>query len=165
MTETTKACTHCGVEFQGRATRRYCTQKCRRAAAAIRRSAGHEPPPRFPIPVTLGPGGTGLWRKVTDQYVLRPDELETLEDACSLTDMVDAMSRAWIEEGRPLTTAGSMGQLVTHPMISEIRTHRMARNALWRQLKLPDLDTGVVEPNQQRAAANSRWAQAHGRSA
>jgi DNA polymerase III psi subunit len=99
-------------------------------------------------------------------YDLRPDELSTLEDACRLTDMIDAMSKVWADEGRPLTTQGSMGQLVTHPMVSEIRTHRMARNALWRQLRLPDAgnqEAGAT--NQHRAAAQSRWAAAHGNGA
>jgi hypothetical protein len=65
-----------------------------------------------------------------------------------------------------MTTKGSMGQLVIHPIIGEVRTQRMARNALWRQLKLPDLDAGeqpAAETNQQRAAAQSRWASAHGK--
>jgi DNA polymerase III psi subunit len=118
------------------------------------------------VPVGLLAGGERVWSAIVEVYDLRPDELATLEDACRLTDMVDAMSAAWAGEGSPLTTKGSMGQLVTHPMISEIRAHRMARNALWRQLKLPDTPAegskGV--PNQQREAAQSRWAAAHGRS-
>lgn len=115
-------------------------------------------------PETLGLEGRKLWKAVTGTYDLRADELATLEDACELTDMIAAMGQAWADEGKPLTTKGSMGQLVTHPMISEIRTHRMARNALWRQLKLPDAPAagGSGKTNQQRDAAQSRWAAAHG---
>lgn len=113
-------------------------------------------------PMTLGTEGVKVWTAITDTYTLRADELATLEDACELTDMIAALSKAWSDEGKPLTTKGSMGQLVTHPLISEIRTHRMARNALWRQLKLPDADAGATRPNQQRSAAQSRWAAAHG---
>jgi hypothetical protein len=117
----------------------------------------------------MASGGKRVWASIVGVYDLRPDELSTLEDACRLTDMIDALDKAWSDEGNPLTTKGSMGQLVTHPMISEIRTHRMARNALWRQLRLPDTPgVGAGErpaPNQQRAAAQSRWATAHGNSA
>lgn len=123
---------------------------------------------RKPVPPAgLGKGGKKVWNGIVGVYDLRPDELATLEDACRLTDMIDAMDKAWSDEGKPLTTTGSMGQLVAHPMISEIRTHRMARNALWRQLKLPDTPGGEVgaSPNQHRAAAQSRWAAAHGSSA
>jgi hypothetical protein len=115
-------------------------------------------------PAGLAAGGAGLWSRVVELYDLRPDEMVTLEDVCRVSDMIDALDSAWAEQGRPLTTKGSMGQLVTHPLISEIRTHRMARNTLWRQLRLPDAD-GESRPNQQRDAANSRWAAAHGKSA
>src|SRR4051812_21156936 len=93
---------------------------------------------KIPAPAGLAKGGVALCKQVTDAYELRADEVATLEDVCQLTDMIDALDKAWGEDGRPLTTKGSMGQLVTHPLISEIRAHRMARNVLWRQLKLPD---------------------------
>lgn len=114
-------------------------------------------------PAGLGRDGSRLWRQVTAGYELRPDELATLQDVCELSDMLAALSDAWAEQDKPLTTKGSMGQLVTHPLISEIRAHRMARNVLWKQLKLPDISG--ARPNQQREAAQSRWAAAHGRSA
>jgi hypothetical protein len=114
-----------------------------------------------PAPDGLASAGRGLWSGVVGKYDLRPDELVTLEDICRITDMIAALDAAWAEQGRPLTTKGSMGQLVTHPLISEIRSHRMARNTLSKQLKLPD-ESGE-RPNQQRDAARSRWAQAHGK--
>jgi hypothetical protein len=109
-----------------------------------------------PSPDTLAVPGAALWSRVVEGYDLRADELATLEDVCSITDMVAALGGAWSELGRPLTTKGSMGQEVIHPLIGEIRTQRMARNALWRQLKLPDLDAGP-EANQNREAANASW--------
>lgn len=114
-------------------------------------------------PEGLSDAGRRVWSDVVGKYDLRVDELRTLEDACAATDMIAALSSAWDEQGRPLTTKGSMGQQVIHPLIGEIRTQRAARNALWRQLKLPD-DAGE-RPNQHRDAANSRWAAAHGASA
>lgn len=112
-------------------------------------------------PAVLGKAGQGLWKSVVSKYDLRPDELRTLEDACAATDMIAELSDAWAEDGRPMTTRGSMGQQVIHPLIGEIRTQRASRQAFLRQLKLPDLETGE-RPNQQRAAAQSRWAATHG---
>jgi hypothetical protein len=122
-------------------------------------------------PEGLNAGGRTIWNSIVGKYDLRPDELATLEDACRITDMIDALDAVWAEDGRPATAKGSMGQLIIHPIIGEVRTQRMARNALWRQLKLPDLDEPAAEgsepapgvPNQARSAANSRWAAAHGK--
>jgi len=116
-------------------------------------------------PDGLGDGGRAMWGGIVKLYDLRPDELSTLEDACRITDMIDALDSAWAEDGRPMTAKGSMGQLIIHPLIGEIRTQRMARNALWRQLKLPDAGDGVGEANQHRSAAQSKWAAAHGKGA
>lgn len=110
-------------------------------------------------PAGLSETGSTLWSAIVKDYDLRADELALLEDACALSDMVTALESAWIEDGRPLTTKGSMGQQVTHPMISEIRTHRMARNTLLKQLRLPDAsDSPEARSTQARAAANARWA-------
>jgi len=111
-------------------------------------------------PAGLGAGGKRVWQSVADTYELRPDELTTLEDVCRITDMIDALTGVWTEAGAPSITCGSMGQEVIHPLIGEIRSQRMARNALWRQLKLPDAGDSAV--NQHRSAAQSRWASAHG---
>jgi len=108
-------------------------------------------------PNGLGTAGSSVWKSITSKYELRADELVTLEDACRISDMIDELDKAWAEDGRPMTTAGSMGQKVIHPLIGEIRTQRMARNALWRQLKLPD-DASGAETNQNREAATASWA-------
>ena len=108
-------------------------------------------------PAGLGAGGRRLWRAVTGSYELRPDEVATLEDAARLSDMITALDRAWTDEGRPLTTRGSMGQLVTHPLISEMRAHRMSRNTLFRQLDLPDLEGGQSRASRGRGLARARW--------
>lgn len=111
-----------------------------------------------PAPETLTKPGAALWKQVVAAYDLRSDELATLEDACAITDMIAALSAAWSELGRPLTTSGSMGQEVIHPLIGEIRTQRMARNSLWRQLKLPDEGAGGADASDAaRKAATARW--------
>jgi len=114
-------------------------------------------------PAGLGDAGLEMWDRITSVYELRPDELATLEDVCAATDMIAALSDQWESEGKPTTTTGSMGQEIIHPLIGEIRTQRAARNALWRQLKLPDDVKGAQPANQQRQAAQSRWAAAHGK--
>ncbi len=115
-------------------------------------------------PVGLGSDGATLWGAVADKYQLRPDELTTLEDACRLTDMIAALDAAWAEDGKPMTTRGSMGQLVIHPLIDKLADHRMKRSALLAKLKLPDepAGDGAGQTNQNRSAAQSRWSSAHG---
>lgn len=115
----------------------------------------HEPPASLATP------GAELWSNIVGKYDLRADELRTLEDACAAVDMVAALTSVWVEEGRPVTTKGSMGQQVIHPLIGEIRTQRASLNKLLQSLKLPD-EPGGAKQNQNRDAANSRWAQAHG---
>lgn len=117
--------------------------------------------PAFPAPDSLADEGKRIWEQVTSRYALRPDELLALEDACAASDMVASLQKAWVDLGRPLITKGSMGQEVEHPLIGSIDKQRKSRNALWRQLKLPDEAGGAVA-NQQRGAAQTRWAQAHG---
>lgn len=109
-----------------------------------------------PVPATLGKAGAALWASIAAEYELRPDEAATLEDVCLISDVIAELEQAWADDGRPMTTKGSMGQLVIHPLIGEIRAQRMARNALWRQLKLPDLESGAGV-NQNRDAANASW--------
>lgn len=118
-------------------------------------------PPRI-----LKTAGRKFWREVTDKYDLRTDELRTLESACRSLDMVDLVTKQWTENGSPLTSTGSMGQLVEHPNIASIDKAQKAFELYVKRLALPDAKAGAGEkPNQQRDAAQSRWAAAHGRSA
>ena len=109
------------------------------------------------VPASLRAGGLRLWEAIDGKYDLRPDELATLEDACRITDMIDALTAVWVEAGSPSITVGSMKQEVIHPIIGEIRTQRMARNSLFRQLRLPD-EQAEQASNQHRSAANAKWA-------
>ena len=115
-------------------------------------------------PSTLDSTGALLWDAVVGKYDLRADELVTLEDWCSLADEIAELREEWVAQGKPRTTKGSMGQLVDHPLPKRMTDLRMKRNTLAKQLNLPD-EPGGVRPNQQRDAANSRWAAAHGQSA
>lgn len=111
-------------------------------------------------PKSLKAAGAALWDDVVATYDLRADELRVLEAACAAKDMVDAFEQAWADEGYPLTTKGSMGQLVEHPLIGSIDKQRKALAAFVRQLKLPD-EVGP-KVNAQREGGAARWAAAHG---
>ena len=109
-------------------------------------------------PVGLGKAGKAQWSAIAGAYKLRPDEFTVLEDVCRTTDMLTALTEAWVEDGSPMTTAGSMGQLVIHPLIAEIDKHRKSRAQFLKQLALPDADEGAVPvPNQHRSAAVKKW--------
>lgn len=116
-------------------------------------------------PSGLGDRGLRLWHEITDLYVLRPDEFRLLEDACRQASIVDRLERELA--GASLVMRGSMGQPVANPLLTEVRQHRSALAALFRQLGFPDLveDSGAVDVSrsvQAREAAKSRWAVAHG---
>lgn len=109
--------------------------------------------------------GVALWRRVVDLYDLRADELVTLENACRASDRVVRMRT---ELGDQVTDKGSMGQTVVHPLIPEIRAHESQVTAMLARLKLPDADEGAAgetASTKARAAAQSRWGQAHGKGA
>lgn len=114
-----------------------------------------------PAPKSLKTVGRKLWRETTARYELREDELEILRAACGEADLIVRMEEELVDAD--LTVTGSMGQLVPHPLVSELRQHRTALATLLKGLKLPD--EGAVAGNQQREAAQSRWANAHGKSA
>ena len=107
-------------------------------------------------PAGLGKAGRAQWSSIAGAYKLRPDEFSVLEDVCRTTDMLTALTEAWVEDGSPMTTSGSMGQLVIHPLIPEIDKHRKSRAGFFRQLHLPDGDE-VPAANQHRSAAVAKW--------
>lgn len=111
-------------------------------------------------PKTLGDAGNMLWRSIAgpDRYVLRPDELAVLASACKAADMIDFLEAEWIERGRPLMSTGSMGQEVTHPLLSEQAKHQAHQAALLARLKLPDDGTASSDTSTAaRKAASARW--------
>lgn len=114
-------------------------------------------------PKGLAAAGAKLWRDVVAKYDLRVDELEVLERACRATDRTVAMQDCLA--GESLLVKGSMGQPVVHPLVAEIRAHEAQVASLLARLKLPD-DPGAAgeqpRSTQARAAAQSRWAAAHG---
>lgn len=116
------------------------------------------------VPAGLADAGEAFWSEISGKYALRADELRTLESACRALDMVADVRAAWEDEGRPYLTKGSMGQDVEHPMIGTMDKLQKSFEVFVKRLALPDDDAGE-QVSQQRAAAQSRWASAHGASA
>lgn len=96
-----------------------------------------EPPPG------LAAGGRKLWREVAKEHPLRPDERRILLEASREVDLLDVLQEVLQET--PLTTTGSMGQLVAHPILSELRQHRGTLNTLIRALALESTDTSAAD--------------------
>lgn len=115
-------------------------------------------------PDSLNKPGKDLWKSVVATYDLRSDELRVLASACNAADLEAEFMAQWREMGSPLLSKGSMGQEVEHPLIGSIDKQAKSKAKFLAQLKLPD-EPGGERPNQQRSAAQSRWAAAHGRSA
>jgi hypothetical protein len=116
-------------------------------------------------PIGLTAAGNALWNEIASKYHLRPDEQATLLGACRAADMIAALRAAWVMLDMPMLTKGSMGQDVIHPLIGELRTQEAQKASLLARLKLPDDASGEVAVNQQRDAANSKWATGRGRGA
>ncbi len=111
-------------------------------------------------PGGLGVAGKRLWKEVSAGYTLREDELCVLEDACREVDLV-ARLQAEVDAG-PLLVPGSRGQDIPHPLLMEVRQHRLLLARLLRQLQLPD-DPAVAgrktseRSTSARKAALQRW--------
>lgn len=119
----------------------------------------------IPAPGDLADAGVALWDSIAGKYALRPDELARLAAVCRTADTTSFLEKAWIDLGRPMITKGSMGQEVIHPLIGELRSQRAALDAALARLRLPDDADDAAAVNQQRDAANSKWATGRGRGA
>lgn len=117
---------------------------------------------KIDTPRGLGAAGERLWSALNGKYEFRVDELAVVERACRLSDRIAAMEA---ELGDRTVSTGSMGQVVVHPLIPEIRAHTATLASLLRGLGLPDDEQGAVavsRSSQARSAAQSRWSVAHG---
>lgn len=110
------------------------------------------------VPRELGPAGRRLWRSVLEEFELGPDELAALREAGHVSDELERLREA--VAAAPLTTVGSTGQVVAHPLLEQVRRHRELLGKLLERLALPagDEDQGLT-PAQRRAqrAAQQRW--------
>lgn len=115
-------------------------------------------------PTHLAAAGKALWGEILGTYDLRADELRVLSNACGAADMLADLEKGWRDLGRPFMSTGSMGQEVEHPLIGSIDKQRKSLSAFLKQLGLPDDESGP-KVNAQREGGNTRWANAHGKSA
>jgi hypothetical protein len=110
-------------------------------------------------PLGLRAPGKRLWLAVVEKYVLTPTELETLRQACGTADEVNRLEKA-LKALENLTVEGSTGQEKGHPLLAELRAHRVLLDRLMASLNIPDRDEEVgLRPGQHhaRVAANARW--------
>lgn len=110
-------------------------------------------------PAGLKAAGKKLWDSIVGGglYVLRPDELRVLEDACRTADMVSALEAEMA--GADLVVTGSQGQPVANPILAELRQYRGLLRQQLKGLNLPDEDGREAGSRSAaaRAAANARW--------
>ena len=110
-------------------------------------------------PTGLKTPGKRLWLSVATKYVLTAAETEMLGQACRTADESDRLERA-VRALPELVTTGSTGQLKPHPLLAEVRAHRLLLERLTTALNLPD-DTEEVgtraSSQHARKAAESRW--------
>jgi hypothetical protein len=82
-----------------------------------------------------------------------------LEQAARTADELDRLEKA-VRKLPELVTTGSTGQLKPHPLLAEVRAHRLLLERLTGALNLPDDDQEVgLRPGQKHArrAAQGRW--------
>jgi len=77
-----------------------------------------------------------------DGVVPTSQERRWLEDACRTADAIADLEDALTDQ--PRVVKGSQGQPVAHPLIGEIRQHRMALSALLARVKLFAEDEGTA---------------------
>jgi hypothetical protein len=110
-------------------------------------------------PVGLREPGRRLWAAVVGGYMLTPAEIEMLSEACRTVDELDRLTRA-VRALPELTTAGSTGQVVAHPLLAEVRAHRRILERLAAALHLPqDIEEASEHGRGKAGEANSKLAE------
>lgn len=114
-------------------------------------------------PGGLRAAGKRLWVAVADQFLLNPGELAMLEQACRTADELNRLESA-VRALSELVTTGSTGQIKPHPLLAEVRAHRLLLERLTTALSLPDeREESGLRPGQRHGqrAANTRWREQH----
>jgi hypothetical protein len=110
-------------------------------------------------PAGLKAAGKRLWLSVVGRYVLTAAEAAMLEQAARTADELDRLERA-VRALPDLMTTGSTGQVRPHPLLAEVRAHRVLLERLTSALCLPaeDEEEGL-RPGQKhgRKAIMARW--------
>jgi hypothetical protein len=119
-------------------------------------------------PAGLGESGTALWLRVHRDWRLRPDEEELLLAACRTIDETARLEFALA--GADVVVTGSRGQSRAHPLVREIREHRLALKQLLGAAGIGisdltadgEIDRGAARSAAGRALARQRWSRRHG---
>ena len=110
-------------------------------------------------PSGLGPRGRRLWRQVLRDFEPNLSEIELLTEAARTVDRCEVLETALRDQ--PLTTAGSRGQVVSHPLLAELRAERQLLSRLLGQLAIPEPEAGdwdgLTASQRSRRAARIRW--------
>lgn len=116
---------------------------------------------RMPSGLIKDGRGQRLWRDITAKWELTESEARTLENACFTADRIGRIRKAL---GTDLTTTGSQGQLVVHPLLPELRRDETHLADLLKRIDMPEpeeaAESGAEEgsrSSQMRATANHRW--------
>src|SRR4051794_27876912 len=114
--------------------------------------------PKPEPPAGLRTRGRAYWADVTATYGLSTSELLLLVEACRTIDALDVLAEQVTADG-PMV-AGSAGQPVVHPALTEARGQRVVLHRLIAALALPD-PTGASVPSttsmRSRVASRARW--------
>jgi hypothetical protein len=120
--------------------------------ADVRRNA----PPVPAVPEGLGDIGAALWRDVRRDYVLRADEEVMLVSACRTLDELVRLEEKLGKSS--LTVSGSKNQVRPHPLIAEVRAHRLALRQLLGALGIDEAQAEAGDHGQARSAAGRKLA-------
>jgi hypothetical protein len=119
------------------------------------------------VPAGLADDGAALWRDVladldTQGLELRPDRQRILYAACRTLDEITRLEIAL--DAASVTVPGSKGQVRGHPLIRELRDHRLAYQRLLDALELTDEHVAGSRGRSDagRRLANQRWARRRG---
>jgi pyruvate/2-oxoglutarate dehydrogenase complex dihydrolipoamide acyltransferase (E2) component len=118
--------------------------------ADVRRNAPPDPPEG------LGEAGARLWRSVRRDYKLRTDEEELLVSACRT---LDELGRLEEKLGKvSLTVNGSRGNVRAHPLIGEVRAHRLALQKLLGSIGISEAHAEADAHGEARSSAGRKLA-------
>lgn len=115
-------------------------------------------PPRAPR--TLGGRGKSLWKSIVTDYELPAHDLETLERACQLADLADAL-KAEVDAGSIMVNTPAHGMVVNRAL-TEFRATTAQVQKLLASLDLPGEEDDQPRPEtdatiRARNAAYKRW--------
>jgi hypothetical protein len=105
------------------------------------------------IPAGLDDAGAAFWRDVHTDWKLRPDEEQLLLAACRTIDELARLETAL--HAASVVVRGSKGQDRAHPLVREIREHRLALKQLLGAAGIGISESGAGAPAGERARARS----------